>query len=93
MSHLAPTNRAGLMMSVHRRIVAKVENRTTPEISQMLIFGQLRHCDALQRQYEGPWWFFCETMRSLTSRGGRRIRGPQEFSLGTPKILLQQYPE
>jgi len=27
--------------------VEKVENRTTPKISQMLIFGLLRRCDAL----------------------------------------------
>jgi hypothetical protein len=27
--------------------VEKVENRTTPKISQMLIFGQLRRWDAL----------------------------------------------
>src|SRR5882757_1560961 len=27
--------------------VEKVENRTTPKISQMLIFGPLRRCDAL----------------------------------------------
>ena len=31
-------------------IVAKFENRTTPEISRKLIFGLL----ALQRQYGGP---------------------------------------
>jgi len=27
--------------------VEKVENRTTPKISQMVIFGLLRRCDAL----------------------------------------------
>jgi hypothetical protein len=53
----------------------------------MLILGQLRHRDALQRQYEGPWWFFCETMRSLTSRGARRIRGPRNFRLAPQKYL------
>ena len=57
------TWRLRLVMSVHRcqaeiicslrvfRIltdaVEKVENRTTPKISQMLIFGLLRRCDAL----------------------------------------------
>jgi hypothetical protein len=38
--------------------VEKVENRTTPKISQMVIFGLLRRCDASQFRYESPWSFF-----------------------------------
>jgi hypothetical protein len=37
--------------------VEKVENRTTPKISQMVIFELPRRCDALQCRYEGPWSF------------------------------------
>src|SRR5882672_3666061 len=35
-------------------IVAKVENRTTLEISLKLIFGLLSYCFAFQRRYGGP---------------------------------------
>jgi len=38
--------------------VAKVENRTTPKISQMLIFGPLGRRNTQQRRYQGPWSFF-----------------------------------
>jgi len=38
--------------------VEKVENRKTPKISQMLIFGQVRRWDAASRQGESPWSFF-----------------------------------
>jgi hypothetical protein len=34
--------------------VAKVENRTTPEISRKLLFGLLYRYLALQRDYGGP---------------------------------------
>jgi hypothetical protein len=35
-------------------IVAKVENRTTLQISRKLIFGLLCFCVAFQRRYRGP---------------------------------------
>jgi hypothetical protein len=40
---IIPTTRSLLWVDA----VEKVENRTTPKISQMVIFGLLRRCDAL----------------------------------------------
>jgi hypothetical protein len=38
--------------------VEKVKNRTTPKISQKVIFRRLRRCNTLQRRNEAPWSFF-----------------------------------
>ena len=59
--------------------VEKVENRTTPKISQKSIFGRLHCCKAPWRRYDGPWSFLSETMWSLTSMRAKRIGGPKKF--------------
>jgi hypothetical protein len=43
--------------------VAKVENRTTPKISQKLIFGLLCDSIAFQSRQEGPWSILEEAIR------------------------------
>jgi hypothetical protein len=45
-------------LSLWADAVEKVENRTTPKISQIANFGLPRRCDALLCRYEGPWSFF-----------------------------------
>jgi hypothetical protein len=59
--------------------VAKVENRTIPKISRMLIFRRLCRCNALSRRCDGPWSILYETMWSLTSPRTKRIGGPKKF--------------
>src|SRR5712692_9673006 len=55
--------------------VAKVENRTRPKISRMLIIRPFCRCGALQRCYQGPWSILGETIWSLTSTRAKRISG------------------
>jgi hypothetical protein len=59
--------------------VAKVENRTTPKISQKLIFGLLCDSIAFQSRQEGPWSILEEVIRSLTSPRVKRISGSKNF--------------
>ena len=59
--------------------VAKVENRTTPKISQKLIFGLLCNSIAFQSRQEGPWSILEEAIRSLTSPRVKRISGSKNF--------------
>jgi hypothetical protein len=59
--------------------VAKVENRTTPKISQKLIFGLLCDSIAFQSRQEGPWSILEEAIRSLTSPRVKRISGSKNF--------------
>jgi hypothetical protein len=60
-------------------IVAKVENRTTPKISQKLIFGLLCGSIAFQSRQEGPWSILDEAIWSLTSPRVKRISGSKNF--------------
>jgi hypothetical protein len=59
--------------------VAKVENRTTPKISQKLIFGLLCDSIAFQSRQEGPWSILEEAIQSLTSPRVKRISGSKNF--------------
>ena len=59
--------------------VAKVENRTTPKISQKLIFGLLCDSIAFQSRQEGPWSILEEAIWSLTSPRVKRISGSKNF--------------
>ena len=59
--------------------VAKVENRTTPKISQKLIFGLLCDSIAFQSRQEGPWSILEEAIWSLTSPRVKRISGSKHF--------------
>ena len=59
--------------------VAKVENRTTPKISQKLIFGLLCDSIAFQSRQEGPWSILEEAIRSLTSPRVKRISGSKNY--------------
>jgi hypothetical protein len=60
-------------------IVAKVENRTTPKISQKLIFGLLCGSVAFHSRQEGPWSILDEAIWSLTSPRVKRISGSKNF--------------
>jgi hypothetical protein len=59
--------------------VAKVENRTTPKISQKLILGLLGGSVAFQSRQEGPWSILDEAIWSLTSPRVKRISGSKNF--------------
>jgi hypothetical protein len=59
--------------------VAKVENRTTPKISQKLILGLLCGSVAFQSRQEGPWSILDEAIWSLTSPRVKRISGSKNF--------------
>ncbi len=61
-------------------IVAKVENRTTLEISRKLISRPLCCCLAIQRRYEGPWSILDESIWSLTSPRVQRRHPKKTFS-------------
>jgi hypothetical protein len=65
--------------------VAKVENRTTPKISQKLIFGLLCDSIAFQSRQEGPWSILEEAIRSLTSPRVKRTSGSRIFRTSPPK--------
>jgi hypothetical protein len=71
--------------------VAKVENRTTPKISQKLIFSRLHHCNTAKRPYEAPWSVLCGTMWSLISPRAKGISGPEEFWSSPQKDFFNRH--
>jgi hypothetical protein len=72
--------------------VAKVENRTTPKISQKLIFGLLCDSIAFQSRQEGPWSILEEAIRSLTSPRVKRISGSKNFRSTPQKDFCNNIP-
>jgi hypothetical protein len=72
--------------------VAKVENRTTPKISQKLIFGLLCDSIAFQSRQEGPWSILEEAIRSLTSPRVKRISGSKNFRSTPQKDFCNTIP-
>src|SRR6478752_5600636 len=83
-AHVGFTPESGLKSDIapcpkSANIVAKVENRTTLEISRKLISRPLCYCLAIQRRYEGPWSILDESIWSLTSPRVQRISGSKKF--------------
>jgi hypothetical protein len=72
--------------------VAKVENRTTPKISQKLIFGLLCGSIAFQSRQEGPWSILDEAIWSLTSPRVKRISGSKNFRATPQKDFCNNIP-
>jgi hypothetical protein len=72
--------------------VAKVENRTTPKISQKLILGLLCGSVAFQSRQEGPWSILDEAIWSLTSPRVKRISGSKNFRSTPQKDFCNTIP-
>src|SRR5947207_5309757 len=72
--------------------VAKVENRTTPKISQKLIFSRLRRGNTPYRRYDAPWSILCETVWSLISPRAKRISGSKNFRSSPQKAFFNTIP-
>ena len=95
MSHSGQKAKYSLRADVFRfapDCVAKVENRTTPKISQKLIFGLLCDSIAFQSRQEGPWSILEEAIRSLTSPRVKRISGSKNFRSTPQKDFSQHNP-
>jgi hypothetical protein len=72
--------------------VAKVENRTTPKISQKLILGLLCGSVAFQSRQESPWSILDEAIWSLTSPRVKRISGSKNFRSTPQKDFCNNIP-
>jgi hypothetical protein len=78
-------NRASHQRPLRADTVAKVENRTTPKISQKSFLRRLHRCKAPWRRYEAPWSFLSEIIWPLTSPRAKRISGLKNFRSSAEK--------